>query len=85
MQILKMKIGKDMLSQEKKIPCSKKGQIFWPMLKLLKTRFTNLAPIVIMIPNLTTSIKNWLQDFPETVVEIRLKGQILMEEIKVCY
>merc|ERR1712203_738236 len=25
-----------------------------------------------MGPNLTTSIKNWLQDFPETVEEIRL-------------
>lgn len=43
----------------------------------------NPALIVIMIPNLMASIKNWLKDFPETVVEIRLKRQILMEEIKI--
>jgi len=49
----------------------------------LKKMSINPALIAIMIPNLTTSIKNWLQDFPEAVVEIRLKRQILMEEIKI--
>ena len=37
-----------------------------------------------MILNLTTSIKNWLQDFPEAMAEISLKIQIQTEEIKVC-
>ena len=44
----------------------------------------NPALIVIMIPNLMASIKNWLKDFPEAMAEISLKIQIQTEEIKVC-
>lgn len=49
----------------------------------MRKMFINPALIVIMTPNLTRSIKNWLQDFPEAVPEIRLKNQIQAEEIKI--
>jgi len=49
----------------------------------LRKMFINPALIVIMILNLTTSIKNWLQDFPEAMAEISLKIQIQTEEIKI--
>jgi len=49
----------------------------------LRKMFINPALIVIMILNLTTSIKNWLKDFPEAMAEISLKIQIQTEEIKI--